>query len=139
EGARENVHGLVTEAIDAGAEVLTGGNKVEGEGYFYEPTVLSVQENSPILTQEIFGPVAPIVQFKDEAQAIRLANASEYGLAADRIDVRRVGLNAGVMSYAANPFGGVKHSGMRREGGAEGIEEYTSVQYIRMPNPYPVD
>ncbi|HIW45890.1 MAG TPA: NAD-dependent succinate-semialdehyde dehydrogenase [Candidatus Yaniella excrementigallinarum] len=153
EGARENVHGLVTEAIDAGAEVLTGGNKVEGEGYFYEPTVLSVQENSPILTQEIFGPVAPIVQFKDEAQAIRLANASEYGLAAymytqnhnralrvaDQIEFGLVGFNAGVISNAAAPFGGVKHSGMGREGGAEGIEEYTSVQYIGMPNPYTVD
>ena len=148
--ARDDVHSLVTEAVDAGAEVLAGGNKVEGDGYFYEPTVLSVLENSPILSQEIFGPVAPVVQFKDEAHAIRLANASEYGLAAylytedhnralrvaDQIEFGLVGFNAGVISNAAAPFGGVKQSGMGREGGAEGIEEYTSVQYIGMPNPH---
>lgn len=148
--ARNDVHSLVTEAVDAGAEVLAGGNKVEGDGYFYEPTVLSVLENSPILSQEIFGPVAPVVQFKDEAHAIRLANASEYGLAAylytedhnralrvaDQIEFGLIGFNAGVISNAAAPFGGVKQSGMGREGGAEGIEEYTSVQYIGMPNPH---
>lgn len=150
--ARDDVHSLVTEAVDAGAEVLAGGNKVEGDGYFYEPTVLSVLENSPILSQEIFGPVAPVVQFKDEAHAIRLANASEYGLAAylytedhnralrvaDQIEFGLIGFNAGVISNAAAPFGGVKQSGMGREGGAEGIAEYTSVQYIGMPNPHNV-
>ncbi|WP_022869304.1 NAD-dependent succinate-semialdehyde dehydrogenase [Yaniella halotolerans] len=150
--ARDDVHNLVTEAVDAGAEVLAGGNKVEGDGYFYEPTVLSVLENSPILSQEIFGPVAPVVQFKDEAHAIRLANASEYGLAAyvytedhnralrvaDQIEFGLIGFNAGVISNAAAPFGGVKQSGMGREGGTEGIEEYTSVQYIGMPNPHNV-
>lgn len=151
--ARNEVHELVTEAVDAGAEVLTGGNKVEGEGYFYEPTILSVLENSPILSQEIFGPVAPVVTFKDEAHAIRLANASEYGLAAyvytedhnralrvaDQIEFGLIGFNAGVISNAAAPFGGVKQSGMGREGGAEGIAEYTSVQYIGMPNPHKVN
>lgn len=150
--ARDDVHNLVTEAVDAGAEVLAGGNKVEGDGYFYEPTVLSVLENSPILNQEIFGPVAPVVQFKDEAHAIRLANSSEYGLAAyiytedhnralrvaDQIEFGLIGFNAGVISNAAAPFGGVKQSGMGREGGTEGIEEYTSVQYIGMPNPHKV-
>ncbi|MDN5705159.1 MAG: NAD-dependent succinate-semialdehyde dehydrogenase, partial [Yaniella sp.] len=128
--ARDDVHSLVTEAVDAGAEVLAGGNKVEGDGYFYEPTVLSVLENSPILSQEIFGPVAPVVQFKDEAHAIRLANASEYGLAAylytedhnralrvaDQIEFGLIGFNAGVISNAAAPFGGVKQSGFGREG-----------------------
>lgn len=152
DGARDNVHGLVTEAVDAGAEVVTGGQKVEGEGYFYEPTVLSVLENSPILTQEIFGPVAPVVQFKDEQDAIRLANASEYGLAAymytkdhnralrvaDQIEFGLIGFNAGIISNAAAPFGGVKQSGLGREGGAEGIAEYTTVQYIGMPNPHSV-
>lgn len=151
--ARDDVHELVTEAVDAGAEIVTGGNKVEGEGYFYEPTILSVLENSPILSQEIFGPVAPVVTFKDEAHAIRLANASEYGLAAymytkdhnralrvaDQIEFGLVGFNAGVISNAAAPFGGVKQSGMGREGGAEGIAEYTSVQYIGMPNPHNVN
>ncbi len=150
EKAREDVHGLVTEAVDAGAEVVTGGQKVEGEGYFYEPTILSVLEDSPILKQEIFGPVAPVVKFTDEAHAIRLANASEYGLAAyvftenhnralrvaDQIEFGLIGFNAGVISNAAAPFGGVKQSGLGREGGAEGIEEYTTVQYIGMPNPH---
>ena len=148
--ARNEVHNLVTEAVAAGAEVLAGGNKVEGDGYFYEPTVLSVLENSPILSQEIFGPVAPVVQFKDEAHAIRLANASEYGLAAyvytedhnralrvaDQIEFDLIGFNAGVISNAAAPFGGVKQSGMGREGGTEGIAEYTSVQYIGMQSPH---
>lgn len=150
--ARDDVHGLVTEAVDAGAEIITGGKKIEGDGYFYEPTILSVLEDSPILSQEIFGPVAPVVQFKDEAHAIRLANASEYGLAAymytkdhnralrvaDKIEFGLIGFNAGVISNAAAPFGGVKQSGMGREGGAEGIAEYTSVQYIGMPNPHNV-
>ncbi|MDN6350735.1 MAG: NAD-dependent succinate-semialdehyde dehydrogenase, partial [Yaniella sp.] len=117
--ARDDVHSLGTEPGDAGAEVRAGGNKVEGDGYFYEPTVLSVLENSPILSQEIFGPVAPVVQFKDEAHAIRLANASEYGLAAylytedhnralrvaDQIEFGLIGFNAGVISNAAAPFG----------------------------------
>ena len=152
ENAREDVHGLVTEAVEAGAEVVTGGKKVEGDGYFYEPTILSVLEDSPILAQEIFGPVAPVVQFKDEDHAIRLANASEYGLAAymytkdhnralrvaDQIEFGLIGFNAGVISNAAAPFGGVKQSGMGREGGTEGIAEYTSVQYIGMPNPHNV-
>ena len=152
ENAREDVHGLVTEAVEAGAEVVTGGKKVDGDGYFYEPTILSVLEDSPILAQEIFGPVAPVVQFKDEDHAIRLANASEYGLAAyvyttdhnralrvaDQIEFGLIGFNAGVISNAAAPFGGVKQSGMGREGGTEGIAEYTSVQYIGMPNPHKV-
>ena len=152
ENAREDVHGLVTEAVEAGAEVVTGGKKVDGDGYFYEPTILSVLEDSPILAQEIFGPVAPVVQFKDEDHAIRLANASEYGLAAymyttdhnralrvaDQIEFGLIGFNAGVISNAAAPFGGVKQSGMGREGGTEGIAEYTSVQYIGMPNPHNV-
>ena len=152
ENAREDVHGLVTEAVEAGAEVVTGGKKVDGDGYFYEPTILSVLEDSPILAQEIFGPVAPVVQFKDEDHAIRLANASEYGLAAyvyttdhnralrvaDQIEFGLIGFNAGVISNAAAPFGGVKQSGMGHEGGTEGIAEYTSVQYIGMPNPHKV-
>ena len=148
--ARDDVHGLVTEAVEAGAEVVTGGKKVEGDGYFYEPTILSVDEDSPILTQEIFGPVAPVVTFRDEDHAIAMANASEYGLAAyiftenhnralrvaDQIEFGLIGFNAGVISNAAAPFGGVKQSGLGREGGAEGIEEYTTVQYVGMPNPH---
>src|SRR5690625_8003354 len=78
--ARDDVHSLVARAVDAGAEVLAGGNEVEGDGYFYEPTVLSVLENSPILRQQIFDQVTPVVHSKDEAHAIRLPNAPEVGL-----------------------------------------------------------
>lgn len=149
-GARDDVHSLVTEAVESGAEVATGGDKVEGEGYFYQPTVLKVANDCPILGQEIFGPVAPVTTFSTEEEAIELANASEYGLASylytrdvnrmfrvsEQIEFGLVGFNAGVISNAAAPFGGVKQSGLGREGGAEGIEEYTTVQYIGMADPY---
>lgn len=149
-GARDDVHALVTEAVEAGGEVAVGGDKVEGEGYFYQPTVLKVANDSPILGQEIFGPVAPVTTFSTEEEAIELANASEYGLASylytrdvnrmfrvsEQIEFGMVGFNAGVISNAAAPFGGVKQSGLGREGGAEGIEEYTTVQYIGLADPY---
>ena len=149
-GARDDVHSLVTEAVESGAEVATGGDKVEGEGYFYQPTVLKVANDCPILGQEIFGPVAPVTTFSTEDEAIELANASEYGLASylytrdvnrlfrvsEQIEFGMVGFNAGVISNAAAPFGGVKQSGLGREGGAEGIAEYTTVQYIGMADPY---
>ena len=149
-GARDDVHSLVTEAVESGAEVATGGDKVEGEGYFYQPTVLKVANDCPILGQEIFGPVAPVTTFSTEEEAIELANASEYGLASylytrdvnrmfrvsEQIEFGMVGFNAGVISNAAAPFGGVKQSGLGREGGAEGIEEYTTVQYIGIADPY---
>ena len=149
-GARDDVHSLVTEAVESGAEVATGGDKVEGEGYFYQPTVLKVANDCPILGQEIFGPVAPVTTFSTEEEAIELANASEYGLASylytrdvnrmfrvsEQIEFGMVGFNAGVISNAAAPFGGVKQSGLGREGGAEGIEEDTTVQYIGMADPY---
>ena len=150
EGAREDIHSLVTEAVESGAEVVTGGEKVPGEGYFYLPTVLKVDNTCPILGQEIFGPVAPVTTFTTEEEAIELANASEYGLAsylftrdysrmfrvAEQIEFGLVGFNAGVISTASAPFGGVKQSGLGREGGAEGIEEYTTVQYIGIADPY---
>jgi len=151
EKAREDVHSLVTVAVDAGATVTVGGDKVEGEGYFYQPTILSnVPNDAEILRQEIFGPVAPITTFHTEEQAIELANASEYGLASylytadyarmfrvsEQIEFGMVGFNAGVISNAAAPFGGVKQSGLGREGGAEGIDEYSTVQYIGIADPY---
>lgn len=151
EGAREDIHELVTAAVSAGASVVTGGEKVEGDGYFYKPTVLNnVPNDAEILRQEIFGPVAPVTTFKTEAEAIKLANASEYGLAsyvytqdfskllrvAEQIEFGMVGFNAGVISNAAAPFGGVKQSGLGREGGAEGIDEYTTVQYIGIADPF---
>lgn len=150
DNARDDVHSLVTSAVEAGADVVTGGQKVDGDGYFYQPTVLKVSGDSPILAEEIFGPVAPVTTFSSEEEAIELANASEYGLASmlytrdynkmfrvsEQIDFGLVGFNAGVISNASAPFGGVKQSGMGREGGAEGIEEYTDVQYIGIADPY---
>ncbi|NKX53287.1 NAD-dependent succinate-semialdehyde dehydrogenase [Arthrobacter mobilis] len=151
EGARQDVHGLVAAAVQAGAEVVTGGAPVEGPGFFYQPTVLGkVPNDAQILRSEIFGPVAPVTTFATEEDAIRLANASEYGLAsylytrdyarmfrvAEQIEFGMVGFNAGVISNAAAPFGGVKQSGLGREGGAEGLDEYTTVQYIGIADPY---
>jgi len=149
--ARDEVHSLVEAAVEQGATVAVGGNKVEGDGFFYQPTVLNnVPNDAAILRQEIFGPVAPITTFSTEEQAIELANASEYGLASylytsdfsrmfrvsEQIEFGMVGFNAGVISNAAAPFGGVKQSGLGREGGAEGIEEYSTVQYIGIADPY---
>ena len=109
-----------------------------------------VPNDAQILREEIFGPVAPVTTFSTEDEAIELANASEYGLAsyiyskdynrlirvADQIEFGLVGFNQGVISNAAAPFGGVKQSGLGREGGAEGIEEYSTVQYIGIADPY---
>ncbi|MGO2780234.1 aldehyde dehydrogenase family protein, partial [Glutamicibacter arilaitensis] len=151
EKARDEVHALVEAAVAAGATAVTGGAPVDGPGYFYQPTVLAnVANDATILTQEIFGPVAPVTTFKNEAEAIKLANASEYGLASyiysqdfnrmfrvsEQIEFGLVGFNAGVISNAAAPFGGVKQSGLGREGGAEGLAEYTTVQYIGIADPY---
>ncbi|ANE02813.1 NAD-dependent succinate-semialdehyde dehydrogenase [Corynebacterium crudilactis] len=151
EKARNSVASLVDGAVAEGATVLTGGKAGTGAGYFYEPTVLTgVSTDAAILNEEIFGPVAPIVTFSDEAEALRLANSTEYGLASyvftqdtsrifrvsDGLEFGLVGVNSGVISNAAAPFGGVKQSGMGREGGLEGIEEYTSVQYIGIRDPY---
>ncbi|UZX02928.1 NAD-dependent succinate-semialdehyde dehydrogenase [Arthrobacter sp. CDRTa11] len=149
--ARESVHALVTDAVAAGATVLTGGAAVDGPGYFYQPTVLkNVAADARILQEEIFGPVAPIVTFSTEDDAIRLANNTEYGLVAyvftsdlnrglrvsERVETGMLGLNAGVISNAAAPFGGVKQSGLGREGGTEGIEEYLYTQYVGIADPY---
>jgi succinate-semialdehyde dehydrogenase/glutarate-semialdehyde dehydrogenase len=150
-GARDDVHALVSAAVAAGATAVTGGSPADGPGYFYPPTVLAnVPNNAAILGQEIFGPVAPVTTFSTEEDAIRLANASEYGLAsyvysrdfnkllrvAEQIEFGMVGFNAGVISNAAAPFGGVKQSGLGREGGSEGIAEYTTTQYIGIADPY---
>ena len=134
-----------------GATALTGGAALDGPGYFYQPTVLkNVAADARILTEEIFGPVAPIVTFSTEDEAVRLANNTEYGLVAyvfakdlnrglrisERLETGMLGLNAGVISSAAAPFGGVKQSGLGREGGTEGIDEYTTTQYIGIADPY---
>ena len=151
EKSRQSIHELVQDAVDKGATVLTGGVIPSGEGYFYPPTVLTtVPDNARILKEEIFGPVAPIITFKNEAEAIELANDTEYGLVAyaftkdlnrglrlaESLEVGMFGLNTGIVSNAAAPFGGVKSSGLGREGGKEGIEEYLNTVYIGIADPF---
>jgi succinate-semialdehyde dehydrogenase/glutarate-semialdehyde dehydrogenase len=148
EKAVESVHQLVTDAVHDGAQVLTGGGAPDGPGYFYNPTVLlGVDPESEINSQEIFGPVAPVVTFTSEEEAVARANATEYGLAsyvytrdlsrtirmAEALEYGMVGINTGLISNAAAPFGGVKASGFGREGGFEGIEEYLETTYVALP------
>ena len=136
---------LVREAVAAGATAETGGSRPAGPGFYFPPTVLTgVAPDSPILREEIFGPVAPIVAFDDEAEAVRLANDTEFGLVAylytgdlarglrvsEAIEAGMVGLNRGLVSDPAAPFGGVKQSGIGREGGHEGLLEYLESKYI---------
>jgi len=139
---------LVADAVARGATVTTGGEAVEGPGTFYRPTVVTgVAAGSDILREEIFGPVLAISTFTDEADAVRRANDTEYGLVSyvftrdlargqrmiDQLETGMMGLNVGVVSNAAAPFGGVKQSGLGREGGAEGIHEYLDTKYTLTP------
>jgi succinate-semialdehyde dehydrogenase/glutarate-semialdehyde dehydrogenase len=150
EKSRQGVHALVEDAKSKGAVVLTGGAIPSGEGYFYPPTVLmSVPESCEILSNEIFGPVAPICTFKTEDEAVQMANNTEYGLVAyaftkdlnrglrlaERLEVGMFGLNTGLVSNPAGPFGGVKQSGLGREGSLEGIEEYLETLYVGIADP----
>lgn len=140
---------LVGDAVSRGARVLAGGNAIEGAGTFYEPTVITdVVAGSDILREEIFGPVLAIATFDTEEEAVHLANDTEYGLVSyvftedlarghrmiDALETGMMGLNVGVVSNAAAPFGGVKQSGVGREGGFEGIHEYLSTKYTLIPN-----
>ncbi|MDR6199155.1 succinate-semialdehyde dehydrogenase/glutarate-semialdehyde dehydrogenase [Microbacterium sp. SORGH_AS428] len=142
---------LVSDAVSRGASVRTGGAAIPREGTFFEPTVVSdVAAGSDILREEIFGPVLAIVPFDDEDEAVALANATEYGLVSyvftenlargqrmiERLETGMMGLNVGVVSNAAGPFGGWKSSGLGREGGAEGIHEYLQTKYTLTPNPF---
>jgi succinate-semialdehyde dehydrogenase/glutarate-semialdehyde dehydrogenase len=144
-GAREDIHGLVTGAVAQGATAVVGGEVPEGDGYFYPATVLTgVGPDFTILEHEIFGPVAPIVTFSTEQEAIDLANGTPFGLVSyvytsdigrglrvsEQIESGMVGINRGLVSDPAAPFGGMKHSGVGREGGAEGLLEYLESQYI---------
>ncbi|WP_432541247.1 NAD-dependent succinate-semialdehyde dehydrogenase [Kineococcus sp. SYSU DK002] len=146
--ARDDVARRVSEAVAAGARVVVGGGPVGDQGYFYAPTVVTdVPAGARLLTEETFGPVAPVVVFDTEEEGIALANDTEYGLigyaftqgldramrVAEALETGMVGLNAGVVSNAAAPFGGVKASGFGREGGAEGIEEYLETKYVNFP------
>ena len=148
EEQREKVAELVQDAVARGAELALGGGALSGPahpGYFFEPTVLTgVPEDARVLAEEIFGPVAPIATFSSEEQAVEAANRTEYGLVAylytrdlaralrvcEGIETGMVGLNQGIVSNPAAPFGGVKHSGFGREGGFEGIGEYLETKYV---------
>jgi succinate-semialdehyde dehydrogenase/glutarate-semialdehyde dehydrogenase len=145
--AVEKVEALVQDAVTAGATVVTGGSRPQREGCYYEPTVLTgVHPGSAILREEIFGPVAPIVSFTTEDEAVALANDTEYGLVAyvytgdlgrglrvsERIDSGMVGLNRGLVSDPAAPFGGTQQSGIGREGGHEGVLDYTESLYLAL-------
>jgi succinate-semialdehyde dehydrogenase/glutarate-semialdehyde dehydrogenase len=142
---REKVAELVEDAVRRGARLALGGHALPGSGYFYEPTVLTdVPDDARALAEEIFGPVAPIATFSTEAQAVDAANRTEYGLVAyvytrglsralrvcEAIETGMVGLNQGIVSNPAAPFGGVKQSGFGREGGFEGIGEYLETKYV---------
>jgi succinate-semialdehyde dehydrogenase/glutarate-semialdehyde dehydrogenase len=144
---RSKVAELVEDARSHGASVVVGGKELDGAGYFYEPTVLGgVPSGARLLDEEIFGPVAPVVGFDDEDEAIAAANDTEFGLVSyvytrdikrafrvvERLETGMVGLNQGMVSNAAAPFGGVKASGFGREGGPEGIQEYLEIKYVAM-------
>ncbi|MER7813598.1 NAD-dependent succinate-semialdehyde dehydrogenase [Streptomyces sp900116325] len=148
EAGRAKVDELVADAVQRGAKVLTGGRHAGGEGYFYAPTVMTgVSPDSALMSQEIFGPVAPILTFTDEDEVIAAANDTEYGLVSylftenlhrafrvsEKLDTGMIGLNKGVVSNPAAPFGGVKASGLGREGGRVGIDEFLETRYLAMP------
>ena len=147
--AVDKVHGLVTGAVDAGAELRVGGQPTDGPGSFYPPTVLGdVPPDAEVLHEEVFGPVAPVTVVDDDTEAVAAANATPYGLVAfaytqdvdramwlgDVLDSGMVGINRGVVSEPAAPFGGSKHSGLGKEGGAEGLEEYLTTRYVAFPS-----
>jgi succinate-semialdehyde dehydrogenase/glutarate-semialdehyde dehydrogenase len=151
EATRQKVHELVTSAIEDGATLALGGSAVDGPGYFYLPTVLiDVPLHARILHEEVFGPVAPISTFTTDVEAIRLANDTEFGLVAyaytrdlnrtlrlaEELEVGMLGINTGIVSNPAAPFGGVKQSGLGREGGYEGIDEYLETRYVGIADPF---
>ncbi|MDF3311060.1 NAD-dependent succinate-semialdehyde dehydrogenase [Rhodococcus sp. T2V] len=145
DAARNTLSALVEDAVERGAEIRTGGHAIDGPGTFFEPTVLTgVPVESRMFGEEIFGPIAGVTAFDDLDEAVRLANSTEYGLAAylysnnverslrtaERLDFGMVGLNRAIVSNAAAPFGGIKQSGLGREGGREGINDYLDLQYV---------
>lgn len=150
-GAVDKAAALVDDAVARGAVIETGGSRIDRDGSFYEPTVISgVLADSRILREEIFGPVVTIVPFTDEADAVAKANDTEYGLVSyvftsdlkrgqrliETLETGMMGLNVGVVSNAAAPFGGMKQSGNGREGGPEGIQEYLETKYVLTPDPF---
>ncbi len=148
DAGREKVEELVADAADRGAALLVGGSRLAGRGFFYAPTVLGgVERGARILTEEVFGPVAPVTTFETDDEAIEAANATEFGLVSyaftqswargmrliEELQAGMVGLNRGLVSNPAAPFGGIKQSGFGREGGPEGIHEYLDVKYVSTP------
>jgi succinate-semialdehyde dehydrogenase/glutarate-semialdehyde dehydrogenase len=144
---RDKVVELVSDALGGGASIVTGGKSPDGAGYFYPPTVLvDVPGDAAILAEEIFGPVAPVVRFDDEADVIASANSTPYGLVAyvytanlakalrvsEALEFGMVGINRALVSDPAAPFGGVKHSGLGREGGHDGLLEYLESKYLAL-------
>jgi succinate-semialdehyde dehydrogenase/glutarate-semialdehyde dehydrogenase len=145
---RSDVASLVDQAVGDGAEILTGGSSIDGPGFFYQPTVLgSVPASAAIVSTEIFGPVAPVTSFETVDEVLARANAVDVGLAgyiytsdlrliqrcARQLEVGMLAVNTGPISNAAAPFGGVKNSGLGREGGPEGFGEYLETVYIGLP------
>jgi succinate-semialdehyde dehydrogenase/glutarate-semialdehyde dehydrogenase len=145
QNAQDKVSELVEDAKARGASVVTGGSATGVAGYFFSPTVLTdVPADADLAREEIFGPVAPITTFSDEEKALEMANSTQYGLVAyaftndlsrtirvsEGLEFGMVGINQGIVSNPAAPFGGVKHSGFGREGGPEGIDEYLAVKYV---------
>jgi succinate-semialdehyde dehydrogenase/glutarate-semialdehyde dehydrogenase len=141
---RNKIAELVDAAVKAGGKLHTGGTTPAGDGAFYPATVISVDKNNDILNHEVFGPVAPIVTFETDQEAIQLANSTDFGLisyvftkdlarairTAEAIESGMVAINKGVISDPAAPFGGVKQSGLGREGGFDGIHEFLETKYI---------
>ncbi|MFI7066422.1 NAD-dependent succinate-semialdehyde dehydrogenase [Kribbella sp. NPDC050124] len=142
---RDKVKDLVDDAVGLGARVLTGASVASGNGYFYPPTVLAdVPKTARLQKEEIFGPVAPLTAFETEEEAVRMANDTEYGLVSylftsdltralrvsEQLETGMIGLNQGIVSNPAAPFGGVKQSGLGREGGTTGIDEFLEIKYI---------
>ncbi|MGI8712797.1 MAG: NAD-dependent succinate-semialdehyde dehydrogenase [Solirubrobacteraceae bacterium] len=142
---RDKVGAMVSEALAQGGSALTGGEAIDSPGWFYRPTVLvDVPGDARVMQEEIFGPVAPLQSFADEDEVIAAANATEYGLVAylytndlrralrvsEQLETGMLGVNQGIVSNAAAPFGGAKHSGFGREGGREGIDEYLETRYL---------
>ena len=145
--AVDKVDGLVSSAVAAGAEVRAGGEVPDGPGCFYPPTVLAdVPHDAELLRTEIFGPVAPVTTFTDDEEAVALANGSPHGLVAyaytrdvgralrlaDVVETGMLGVNRGIVSEPAAPFGGVKQSGLGKEGGTEGLDEYLTTRYVAL-------
>ncbi len=143
--AVDKVTELVADAVDKGATIVTGGTAIDGPGHFYPPTVLTgVPTSAKVFREEIFGPVAPVITFSTDDEGIAKANDTEFGLVAyaftenltraltvaERLETGMVGINQGIVSNPAAPFGGVKASGLGREGGTEGIEEYLETKYV---------